>query len=115
MEERAKVNTLISNLKEYAEERIKLAILNLHDKSSKLLSTVATTLIFICTCIFALLFVSIAIAYWIGYQTQEPFMGFIIVGGFYVLLTIILGVYRDKLFRNRISNAFIKNMYDDEN
>ncbi|RIV44641.1 MULTISPECIES: hypothetical protein [Flagellimonas] len=47
----------------------------------------------------ALLFLSISAAFWIGSSLDSNALGFLLVGGFYVLIGIIIFVFRQRLER----------------
>ena len=115
MEENVKIERFVSHVKEYAEERLNLIILNLTLKVSKVLSKAAGMVTFSIIGIFALLFVSIGVAWWIGTMLQQPFLGFLIMGGIYLLIVILLYANREKWIHTPVINAFLKNISDEEN
>ncbi len=114
MEDKSNIDNLLLHAKDYAEERIKLVNLNLHDKASRALSGVASALVFSVCGIFVLLFLSLALAWWIGKQLDEAFLGFLIVGGAYLLIAIVIYINREKWIRIPVINSFLKNVADEE-
>lgn len=114
MDEKIKVEHLISDVKEYAEERMNLVMLGLQEKTSKAIGGTASILIVIVLAIFMLGFLSTALAWFIGQQLDQPFLGFLIVGGFYLIVSILLWANREKWLSLPVMNAFLKNISDDE-
>ncbi|MDO6516150.1 hypothetical protein [Zobellia uliginosa] len=49
--------------------------------------------------ILALLFLSLGAAFWMGNQLEDTALGFLIVGGFYILLGILVFVFRRTLVK----------------
>jgi len=114
MEEKIHVEHLISDVKEYAEERLNLIILNAQEKTSKAVANIASILLVAVLALFMLGFISTAVAWFIGQLLEQPFVGFIIVGGVYLLAAIILWANREKWIGLFVMNAFLKNISDDE-
>ncbi|MEO8087306.1 MAG: phage holin family protein [Bacteroidota bacterium] len=114
MEEKIKVEHLISDVKEYAEERMNLVMLTVQEKTSKAIASTASVLIVVILAIFMLGFLSTALAWFIGQQLAQPFLGFLIVGGVYLIAAILLWSNREKWIGFPVMNAFLKNISDDE-
>ena len=114
MEEKVKIEHLVSNVKEYAEERLKLIILNAYDKAGRLLSNTVSILILAVISFFVLLFVSFAMAWWIGQALEQPFLGFLIIGGVYLLLVLLVYVNREKWIRTPVINSFLNDVMDED-
>jgi glycerol uptake facilitator-like aquaporin len=114
MEAKSKIDNLFIHVKDYLEERVKLISLNLHEKTSKAVSNVASGLIMFILAIFILLFLSLAASWWIGRALEEPALGFLIVGAFYILLTTLIYMNRAKWIGVPLMNVFLKNIADEE-
>jgi hypothetical protein len=109
-----KIERLVSNVKEYAEERINLVMLNAQEKTARAIASTASVLIVIVLGIFTLAFLSFALAWFIGQMLEQPFLGFLIVGGVYLLAAILLWVNRVRWIGFPVMNAFIKSIADDD-
>jgi len=114
MEEKIKIERLVSNVKDYAEERMNLIMLTLQEKTAKAIAGTASVLILIVLGVFTLAFLSFALAWFIGQMLEQPYLGFLIVGGVYLLTGIILWVNRVKWIGFPVMNAFLKNIADDD-
>jgi len=114
MEEKIKIERLVSNVKDYAEERMNLIMLSVQEKTAKAISGTATVLILIVLGVFTLAFLSFALAWFIGQELKQPYLGFLIVGGVYLLAGILLWVNRVRWIGFPVMNAFLKSIADDE-
>jgi hypothetical protein len=114
MEEKSKVDSLLLHAKEYVEERIRLVTLEIHDKVTRTLSGIVMSVIISLLSIFVILFFSFALAWWIGRELEGIYIGFLVVGGFYLLVAILIYVNRDKWIATPVMNIFIKNITANE-
>ncbi len=62
--------------------------------------------------ILALLFLSISAAFWIGSELDKTSLGFLIVGGFYLLLGVIIYLFRHSL-RKPLLKKFSEFYFDE--
>jgi len=114
MEESSKVDQLAGHVKEYAEERINLIVLNIHDKVSKVLSGAVSFIVLLVFGIFTILFLSFGAAWWIGQELEKPFIGFLITGVFYLIVIALIAVNRKKWIGIPVINAFLKRISDEQ-
>ena len=64
--------------------------------------------------IFVLLFLSIGAAIWIGSTYNDYSNGFLYVGLFYLVVSIILYVFRNSLIKVPVINKFLEVLYHAE-
>ena len=114
IEENSKFDVFVQRVKEYADERVKLYILDLKDKVASLVSSAALLLIAIVLGVFSLFFLFVALAKYISTYYNQPSLGYLVVGLFFVLLVILAFVNRVSWIQTPISNAIIKQIHDDE-
>ena len=114
MEEKIKIEQLVSHVKDYAEERVNLLMYNAQEKTSKAIAGTSSVLILLIIGIFTLGFLSLALAWYLGQLLEKPFLGFLIVGGFYLLAGLVIWMNRERWIGFPIMNAFLKNIADDE-
>lgn len=95
---------------DYLDTRIELTKLKAVDKVSAFVSAFITRLIILFFIIIIVLFASIATAFLIGYATGGLQYGFFIVAGFYLLLVLLLYVFRKQWLRNPILDSIIKSL-----
>jgi uncharacterized membrane protein YqjE len=108
MEEKSKVERLLSNVEEYAETRYDLALLNAQEKAGNVISSMASGMLLTVFSLFVLLFVSIGGAWALGEYFHSPSIGFFSIAGFYLLVAILVYVNREKWIRLPIMNALLR-------
>jgi len=111
MEEKSKIDSLTSHVKEYAEESFNLLLINMYEKTSRMISGATAFLIFAVFGIIVLLFASIGLALWVGRLLEEPFLGFFIVAAFYLLVAAFIYSMRDKWIRLPVINSVLRSIY----
>ena len=77
MEVKNKVEQLISSLKDYIETQYDIAMLNMQDKVSDIISSVASMAIIALLAMLILFFGSVGAAWWIGQMLHNTSMGFL--------------------------------------
>jgi hypothetical protein len=101
---------LIDQLKEYAETQIKLAKYEVIEKSSKFIGSLIIDLIVLIGFVLTFLFLSFALAFYLSRVFNSHYAGFGCVAGLYLLMAIILIVFKDKVQRP-IANFFIRKFF----
>lgn len=105
--EKEKFTNLKDQAKEYIQTRIDIAMLSAVKGGSLAAGNVALYILLGLFGFFFLLFVSIAGAFVLSDALNNRYAGFLIVGGFYLLLTIIFFVFKSQLVIGPLSNAVI--------
>ena len=114
MEEKNKIESVIQHLNDYLETRWKLFVLNSSDKASDIISSIASVFLIALSMMFVLLFLSISSALWIGHSLENTSIGFLYVGLFYLVVTILLFVFRHTLIKIPVINKLLNAIYSDE-
>jgi uncharacterized protein YqhQ len=104
------IKNLFDKSKDYLETKIELTKLKTIDKSADVLSAVVVivSLLFVGSLLF--LFLSVALALFLGKLLGAYFYGFLIMGGFFALIMLIIFVQKDKWIKTPISNGLISKM-----
>lgn len=100
------VSELNSIVRRYIDARIKLWKVDLLEKISTSGTYFFTTFMMLLLISFVLLFATFAFSYWYGNNYGNIAVGFLISAGFYIILGIILYIFRKPVFSNNI----IRNM-----
>jgi hypothetical protein len=108
MEESSKVEKLVHHIKEYVETRGDIFILRVQEKLADVISSLVFSVVIGFLALFILLFISLGGALWLCEYCQSSFIGFFYVGGFYLLLALLLILRRDKWIKLPIINSLIK-------
>ncbi len=101
-----------SVLKKYLHDRLSLIKLQAVDKLSRLVGALVIGVLLIVIGFVALLFISIMLGYYFSSLTGSNFIGFSIIAAFYVILFLLLIIFRKSLIEKFITNAVIKILFD---
>jgi len=113
-EEKQLFDDLIDKSKKYINTSFELFKLSAVDKSSDVLSGLIYRLvIFILVTVFTVMF-NIGIAIWLGEILGQTSYGFFIVAGFYLLITLFIYIFREKLVKRPISEMIVGQILKEE-
>ena len=104
------IETLLKTSGEYLETKIELTKLKAINTSSDVLSNLVYLLVKIMIIFLLIGFVSIALAIMIGNALGEYYYGFLIAGGFYLIVLLIVYIQRKKWIKGPIANSLINKM-----
>lgn len=104
------IKTLIDKTKDYLDTKIELTKLKAVDASADILSSVVVLISVLLTGFLFVLFLSLSLAMLLGKKLGSQHYGFLIVGGIYGLLLIIIFVRRLKWIKKPIANGLINKM-----
>lgn len=95
------------NTENYINTRLELlklkAIAKIADVVSSIFSRLAVLIVFI----FSLVILNIGLSFYVGELLHNTSYGFFAVSGFYVFLTIILYLLRNRFIKTKVSNSVI--------
>lgn len=103
----ALIESLAEKAEAYTKSTVDLFKLKAIDKSAHLVSSVMSALIITIVVLCVTMMVNIGAALWIGELIGSSFCGFFIVAAFYILVAIILGVFRKSILQTPFSNCII--------
>jgi len=104
------IKTLIDKSKDYLETKIELTKLKTIDKSADILSTVVVTVSMLFISVLLILFISLAVALFLGQMLGAYHYGFFIMAGFYAIVLLVIYVKREKWIKTPIANELISKM-----
>jgi hypothetical protein len=99
--------TLIQESKDYLETKMEWARLTAVKKSSDAISNLVYVMVRTIITGLAIAFFSIAMSIVIGRQLNDYAFGFLIVGGFYLIVILIVFIQRKKWIKIPITNLII--------
>lgn len=113
-EENNHFEKLTANLKEYINTRYDIITLTATKKVATIGSR--TIFVFLVTTIISLflLFINISAAFYLSSLLKNYYLGFLLVGCFYLLLVIVLVIGRKKLIISPLQNLIITQILSDE-
>lgn len=101
------IEDLFEKTEEYIKTNIELAKAKAAVKIGDIVGSVVTQLAVALFGYLFLLMLSIGVALWMGELLDRIYLGFMIVAGFYALLTCIIIVFKKPLIKNPIGNAIL--------
>ena len=107
----AKVEELADTIKAYADIRIESFKLNAAEKSSAVLANLLAALAAAFFFIFFLSLASISLSVFLNEWIGKPWVGFLIVAGFYLIIGIVLWAAKGRIIRMPVMNAIIKQLF----
>lgn len=102
--------TLLERAIEYLKTTMELLKLKSVDKISDWVSTVLPMTFILGVSLFALFFLHIGLAIWLGKLLGDLFLGFLAVGAFYVFLVLIFRLFIYKRVKRNIRHQLIKTL-----
>ncbi|HEY5689404.1 MAG TPA: hypothetical protein VIS27_13960 [Yeosuana sp.] len=108
METAAKhIELLYDKVKVYTETSFELYKLNAIDITADVVSSLASRISMVLVFSLFTLFVNIAISLLIGNLMESHYLGFLIVSGFYLIITILIYFFSNKFIKTPIANLVI--------
>lgn len=111
MQEPGKTEELTEGLKRYVNTNLKLIKLEVAERSSVIGSGLASKLLVGLAGILFIFFISLWAGFYISVELNDSYSGFIIVAGFYFLLTIILLIGRKKILEEPMRDKIIRKLF----
>jgi hypothetical protein len=106
------IESLIEKGEQYGKTTLELIKLKALDKSADVTSTLVSWLIVVVLIVLFFLIFNIGIALWIGELLGKTYWGFFAVAGFYGLLALVFGIFREKLVKKPVNNSIISQVLD---
>ena len=104
----------IDDIKEYINLKTELYALILIERFSRIFSKFLAVIIFFFLLFFVLLFLSLAFVHWFAALTGELIAGYLIVGLLYLLIGLLVYLFRRKLFLNPMLKGFTEELFEKE-
>ena len=104
------VEALFEKTGDYLETRIELLKLQAVNTTSEITSSVVSRLVIVLIIGLITIILNTGIAIWLGDVLGKMYYGFFIVGGFYVIVALLLYAFRHKWIKGPVSDMLIKKM-----
>lgn len=103
------LSEILETVKKLVELRIKIAFNKITNDISTIVIRVVVLIMMVLASMFVLLFSSISLAFYFGELLDSVYLGFLSVGGIYLLLLLILYLIRNTLsFQTRLKGSLTK-------
>lgn len=103
----SRTEMLFDKAETYAKTSVELFKLKAASKSADALSSLTSHIAIGVLVVFFSFFLNIGLSLWVGKELGEPYYGFLAVGGFYLLLTLLLFINRRSWLRIPIGRLII--------
>ena len=109
-DQKNQLELLFEKATDYMETRLELFKLKATQKSTDVISSMASRLILILIVTLIIFMVNIGLALLLGEALGKSYYGFFALGGFYVLVAVLFQVFKNKWVEDPVSNAIIKKL-----
>lgn len=106
------IDLLYEKAKNYAELNIELAKLRAIEKTADIVSSILSKLMVSVGVIMFFLFLNISFSLYLGDVLGKDYLGFLVVSGIYLLITILLNTYKNKLVKLPVTNLIIAKLLE---
>jgi len=104
------IEPLLERVEQYGRLGLELIKLKSIDKTADISSTLASRLILLMVIVFCVTALNIAAALWLGELLGKNYYGFLVVGGFYAVVSVVL-LFIHPLIKTRVNNSIIAQMF----
>ncbi len=104
------IESLFKKTGDYVETRIDLMKLQAVNKTSEVTSSLVSNIVIAILGIMMLIFLNIGIAFYLGEVLGKVHYGFFIVSGFYLLLAVLLYVFRKDWLQGPVQDKMIRKL-----
>ena len=101
------VDMLYEKAKKYTETSAELLALNSVDKTADVLSSLTSRVIIVMFFAMFTLFINVGLSLFIGSLLNEYYLGFFIISAFYLVVALMLYVFKDKFIKIPVTNLII--------
>ena len=109
-DQKNQMELLFEKASDYVETRLDLFKLKATQKSTDVVSSLASRLILILIITLVVFMVNIGLALLLGEVLGKSYYGFFALGGFYILVGVIFQAFKAKWVEEPVSNAIIKKL-----
>jgi hypothetical protein len=108
------VEDLTDDIKDYVNTRYELLELKAMDKMSVIGSEVISAVLISLFGFLFIAFISAAVGFYLSTLIGDRYSGFFIVAGFYLILGIVVTVFKKKIMSKPVKNLIVKEMFEEE-
>ena len=109
-----KTEELADNIKEFVNVKLDSVKLSVAEKSSKIVSNIIAGVIVAVTIICFIIFFSVALAYFLAGFIGNVWSGFLIVSAIYLLITVIILAFKERMIRLPLMNSILSQMFKED-
>lgn len=104
------IGSLFETAGDYLETRVDLLKLKAVDKSSDIVSSIVSRLVIVVIFTFGFFILNIGLSILLGAAMGKIWYGFFAVGVFYLLLAVLLIIFKGKWIKDPVNDLMVKKM-----
>lgn len=105
------IEALFKRVKNYTETSINLYKLSAIDTIADIISLLVSNALLVLILSTSLLFFNVGVAFYIGKELNSNYLGFLIVSGFYLLIALVVFLFKKTLIINTVYNLIINKLH----
>jgi hypothetical protein len=98
----------------YFETKIQLYKIGAYEKIATVISVLFSSIIIALLSFFLIFFLSISGGFFFGELLKSNALGFLVIFGFYLVLFLVLIIFRKKLLEKHIADKVIEKLFEEE-
>lgn len=106
------IEPLFEKIETYGKTSFELYKLKTISKTAEVASTFVSRGAVVVVVFLFMVFASIGLALWLGDLLGEPYLGFLCVASFYILLGVVLFYFLHNFIKRKISNSIISAIFN---
>lgn len=106
------LSTLVEDVKKYLDTRLQLIKLEAYERVATQAARFYANLIIILACLMCLLLLSLALGFWLTSMLGSAALGFLAVGGLFVIIVAVLYGFRNRLLIKPATNEILKDIFE---
>jgi hypothetical protein len=111
MEDNVKlIENLLERVVEYSKTSFELLKLKALERTSDVVSSLALQSLAFVLIASSMIFLNLGLAYWLGEVMGKSYYGFLLVGGFYLIVAIVISLFMGKWIKEKVRNSIIKHL-----
>jgi hypothetical protein len=115
MEEQTQFEEVTESIKKYMNTRYELMVLKATEKASNVGAEAISVILIAKIAGLAILILSFAVAFYLSCVVGDTYSGFLIVGGAYFVIALLLIGFRKSLLTKPFRNIIIRSMFKQHN
>lgn len=108
------LHRVVDRIEDYGISTAEYYKLRLFKSAMKGAISLVNLLVFGSLSLFVMLFLSVGAAFWLGTFFEHSYVGFLLIGGFYGFLLILMYIFGKKLIERGLLQKFSSLLYDED-
>lgn len=102
---------LLESITKFIELKMEIYELKVKEQMVQIISSIATLTLILTFGVIMIFFFSLALGFYFNELFSSNFIGFALIGAFYLLIGVLLILFKDKLITNRLFQTFFSDTF----